>query len=185
MMGLRYLLPATNVEVYFDETNKWVFVDWIGDLTLPIVQHACLGIARCFLDHHYPRVLNNNAQVTSLTPEVTAWLASDFLPAMRLTGVEQLAWVVPPALRARTNALTRVDLFPHCTISLFEDMEGAIAWLQQTAPEFSATGHTILARLLADEVKLRTLVDAFAQQLGVGPNGFRAGQPQQTGLASG
>lgn len=164
-MNLQHLCSATHAEVYFDRANGWVFVDWMGDLTLDTVQHACLGIARCFLDHHYPRVLNSNEQVTSLTPAVSAWLASDFLPAMNLTGVEQMAWVIPPTLRARNNVLNTVNLFPHIAINLFENLAEAVSWLQQTAPTAPTTGCFLPGRLYTEEIKLRRLVTAFAKQL--------------------
>jgi hypothetical protein len=165
MMNLQHLCSARCAEVYYDQTNDWVFVDWSGELTLQAVQHTCLGIARCFLDHYYPRVLNSNAQVTRVTWEVAQWLGSEYLPALSLTGVEQMAWVVPPALRVRNQVLTTVNLFPHTAISLFDDVEAAVAWLQQTAPPPLTTGCALLGRLYSDEQKLRHLVDNFEQHL--------------------
>jgi len=166
-MKLRHLCSAQCAEVYFDQDNEWVFVDWLGELTLEAVQHTCLGIARCFLDHYYPRVLNSNAQVTTISWDVAPWLSSEYLPALRLTGVEQMAWVVPPDLRARNGVLDTVHLFPHIAINLFDDVESAVTWLQQTAPEPLDTGCVAPGRSYTDELKLRTLVEAFAQQLGV------------------
>lgn len=168
-MNLQHLCSAMSAEVYFDKLNKWVYVDWFGELTLPKVQHTCLGIAHCFLNHYYPRVLNNNAQVTSVTWEVSQWLAGEYLPALTLTGIEQMAWVVPPTLRARTKVLDTVNLFPHVAISLFEDMEAAVAWLQQTAPEPIQTGCILPGRPYADEQKLQYLVAGLAQRLQAAP----------------
>jgi hypothetical protein len=168
-MNLQHLCSALHAEVYFDKDNGWVFIDWEGDLTLHTVQHTCLEIARCFLDNHYPRVLNSNAQVTSVSWEVSKWLGSEFLPALRLTGIEQMAWVAPPKLRTHTNVLNTVNLFPHTAICLFEDMEEAVAWLQQTAPLNSPNGWAPSRRLYADELKLRAIVKAFAQQLEATP----------------
>lgn len=162
-MTLQHLCSAPCAEVYLDKTNEWTFVDWAGELTLETVQHTCLGIARCFLDHYQPRVLNSNAQVTSVSWEVSAWLASEFLPALTLTGIEQMAWVVAPTLRARNNILNAVNLFPYIAISLFDDVEAAVAWLQQTAP-FN-TNCAPQGRSYADDLKLRKVVNAFAQRL--------------------
>jgi hypothetical protein len=159
-MNLQHLCAARHAEVYFDKDNDWVFIDWEGDLTLYSVQHTCLEIARCFLDNSYPRVLNSNAQVTSVSWEVSKWLGSEFLPALRLTGVEQIAWVAPATLRAHNNVLNTVNLFPHTAICLFEELDEAVAWLQQTA--LLRTSHK---RLYSDELKLRVLVKAFAQRL--------------------
>jgi hypothetical protein len=168
-MNLHHLYSADCAEIYFDKSNSWVFVDWQGELTLEKVQHTSLGIARCFLDHYYPRVLNSNAQVTSVSWEVSQWLASEFLPALTLTGVEQMAWVVPPTLRARNGVLDTVSLFPHVAISLFDDIELAVAWLQQTAPPALQTGCFVPGRPFNDELKLRYLVERFSQQLDAAP----------------
>jgi hypothetical protein len=166
-MKLKHLCSARCAEVYFDLDNEWVFVDWAGELTLDAVQHTCLGIAHCFLDHYYPRVLNNNAQVTAVSWDVGQWLSSEYLPALRLTGVEQMAWVVPPSLRARNRILGNVNLFPHIAIDLFNDVASAVCWLQQTAPPPLETGCMVLGRSYADELKLRAIVEAFGQRLGV------------------
>jgi len=164
-MHLKHLCSAQCAQVYYDTTNDWVFVNWAGELTLDAVQHTCLGIARCFLDHYYPRVLNSNAQVTHVGHDVAQWLSSEYLPALRLTGVEQMAWVVPEGLRARNRILDTVNLFPHIAINLFDDVESAVTWLQQTA--LPHTGYSPRGRSYADELKLRSIVEAFAQRLGV------------------
>jgi hypothetical protein len=166
-MKLQHLCSARCAEVYFDSLNNWVFVDWAGELTLEAVQHTCLGIAHCFLGHYYPRVLNSNADVTAVSCDVVQWLGSEYLPALRLTGVEQMAWVVPEGLRARNRVLDTVNLFPHMVIDLFLDVESAVTWLQQTAPPPPETGCASFGRSYADELKLRALVEAFAERLGV------------------
>jgi hypothetical protein len=164
-MNLQHLCSAQCAEIYFDKSNNWLFIDWLGELTLEQVQHTSLGIARCFLDHYYPRVLNSNANVTGVSWEVAQWLASEFLPALTLTGVEQMAWVVPPTLRARNGILDTVNLFPHVAINLFEDIEMAVAWLKQTAPPELQTGCFMPGRSYNDELKLRHVVAKFAQRL--------------------
>ena len=166
-MNLEHLCSAQCAEVYFDLDNEWVFVDWMGELTLEAVQHTCLGIAYCFLDRYFPRVLNSNAHVTAVSWDVAPWLSSEYLPALRLTGVEQMAWVVPEDLRARNQVLATVNLFPYIAISLFDDVESAVTWLQQTAPEPQQTGCALPGRSHADDLKLRAIVRAFAQRLGV------------------
>jgi hypothetical protein len=168
-MDLHHVCSTRCAEVYFDNSNAWLFIDWVGDLTLEAVQHTSLGIARCFLDRYYPRVLNSNAQVMSVGVEVPQWLASEFLPTLTLTGVEQMAWVVPDELRARIGILDTVNLFPHVAISLFDDVATAVSWLQQTAPPAPQTGCFVPGRPYHDELKLRYLVERFTQQLTAAP----------------
>ena len=80
-----------------------------------------------------------------------------------------MAWVVPPTLRARNKVFDTFNLFPHVAINLFEDVELAVAWLQQTAPPPQQTGCFVPGRSYTDEAKLHRVVDAFAQQLEASP----------------
>lgn len=162
-MNLQHLCSAPHVEIYFDTSNNWLFIDWQGDLTLKRVQHAFLGIARCYLSHAYPRVLNSNAQVTSITPDVSVWLATSFDPRLNLAGVKQMAWVASDAFRARSAALAAINRISNNTIALFDDIETAVKWLQQTAPPRSS-GQQLLPKPLPHG-KLHSLVESFAEQL--------------------
>jgi hypothetical protein len=62
-----------------------------------------------------------------------------------------------------------VNLFPHTTISLFDDVEAAVAWLQQTAPPPFSISCAPQGRSYADEFKLRNIVDAFDKRLEAAP----------------
>lgn len=162
-MNLRHLCSAAHVEIYFDTFNNWLFIDWEGNLTLDVVQHACLEIARCYLQHPCPRVLNSNAQVTSIAPDVAAWLADEFMSTLSLAGVEQLAWVVAPTLSARNEALDAIYRLAHTAVHVFEYLEEAVTWLQQTALLLES-GAALLPQPRQDR-QLNQLVAAFAQQL--------------------
>ena len=138
-MNLQHLCTAPHVSIYFDAANDWLFIEWEGDLTLARVQAACREIAQCYLARSYARILNSNLRVTSATPDIAGWLASTFMPALDLAGVRQLAWVVAPTLCGRNVVLDTLARCPHMGINLFEDVEGAVSWLQQNRP-YAAPG---------------------------------------------
>lgn len=163
-MNLNKLCEAPNVTIYFDSWNNWLYLDWYGELTLPVVRYACLEIGRCYLGHSYPRVLNSNTQVTHIDWQVPAWLAHEFLPILELAGVEQMAWVYGPTLRGRDMAHETLRRLPALGVALFDDIEDAVAWLQQTHPDY-ASGCALLPRPLAASAKLTELVNAFARRL--------------------
>lgn len=163
-MNLQHLCSAPHVTVYFDSWNNWLYVDWEGELTLPAVQLACLEVARCYLTHAYPRVLNDNTHVTGVAREVTRWLASDFMPALDVAGVQQLAWVHSASVQGRDMAMVTQRRLSHMAIALFEDVEGAVAWLQHMRPPLAAGN--LLPRPISPEAELGKVVQAFAQQIG-------------------
>ncbi len=165
-MNLQSLFTTPNVSVYFDAANNWLFLEWEGDLTLARVQAACREIAQCYLIKSYDRILNSNLRVTSATTDITGWLASTFMPALDLAGVRQLAWVLAPTLCGRTVVLDTLARCQHMGINLFEDVEGAVSWLQQNRP-YAAPGSSLgyLAPRPSAETRMREHFQRMTQQL--------------------
>jgi len=102
---------------------------------------------------------------TGVSREVTQWLASEFLPALTLVGIKQLAWVVSLALRMRNGILDALKLYPHLALDLFDELELAVAWLQQPAPFILPIGCCAAGRPHNNELKLRCSVERLARQL--------------------
>ncbi|MGI4833842.1 MAG: hypothetical protein ACRYFK_10315 [Janthinobacterium lividum] len=163
-MNLQPLCSAPHVSVYFDSWNNWLYVEWEGDLTLPAVQYACLEVAQCFIEHAYPRVLNSDAQVTSLPWDITPWLAKHYFPGLALAGIKQLAWVHAPTVRGRNLAEQVLQQLPHLNVSLFRDIEDAASWLQQTRPDY-VSGCALLPRPARQDTQLAQTVARFKQAL--------------------
>lgn len=131
-MELQLLHETPNLAVFYDPTNQWLFVDWRGDLTLALVQDNCVAVAQYLREVRYARILNSNVGVTSMAPNVPAWLAREFLPYLRLVGVQQVAWVYSPNLRVKcyTDAALHGPDAP--AVHVFDDLESAVAWLRTT-----------------------------------------------------
>lgn len=131
-MQLQLLFDTPPVSVYYDSFNDWLFVDWHGDLTLPLVQAGCLTISRCFLERSYPRILNNNCDVTSTSTNAPIWLADHFLPHLGLAGIEYLAWVCAPSPLLKHLAGQAVRELRAPVVAIFDDVAEAYTWLQHT-----------------------------------------------------
>jgi hypothetical protein len=163
-MNLKLLCTAPHVNIYFDSWNNWLYIEWEGALTLPDVQYACLEVAECFVKHAYSRVLNSNAQVTCMAADVLPWLTKHLLPYLELTGIKQMAWVRPPLIRALNLSTQVYEQLPHLNIGIFDDLEEATSWLQQSNPAY-AGGHVPLPRPLPEEALLAQTVGHFKQAL--------------------
>jgi hypothetical protein len=120
--------------VYYDTTNDWLFSDWRGDLSLAQVQAGCLTIAQCFLERTYPRILNNNTDLTGMSASAPVWLARDYLPHLGLAGIEYLAWVCAPSLLLKHLAGESVRQLRTPVVATFDDLADAYTWLQHTHP---------------------------------------------------
>ena len=163
-MQLHLLSKTTCLAIYYDSKNNWLFLDWEGELTLPAVQVACVELGRCFLHRPYPRVLNNNTQVTGVSWSVASWLVREFLLHLPLAGVEQVAWISSSSLLGRNMAQTVVNWLPWLTATLFDDMEAAVHWLQQCQLP-GATGYLLPQRLPATQAKLAQAVQELQRKV--------------------
>ncbi len=152
-MELHLLSKTTCLSVYYDSKNNWLFLDWQGELTLPVVQAACVELGRCFLHRPYPRVLNSNTQVTGVSWNVAAWLVREFLPYLPLAGVEQVAWINSTSLLGRNMAQIVVNWLPWLSATLFDDLEAAVRWLQHLQPA-SPPDYPLPRHLPATQAKL-------------------------------
>lgn len=159
-MNLRLLCSAPQADIYFDAHNDWLYIDWTGELTLPIVQTACAYVAHCFLARPYSRVLNNNTHVTSISWNVTPWLIRDFLPHLRLAGVQQLAWVCSPSLPGLSMVQTVLTWLPHLAIAVFNDLEDSAGWLQRGR----AAGNEHSVQPAASQQQVALIVQDLTQQ---------------------
>jgi hypothetical protein len=163
-MRLHQLKSTPHIAIYYDTHNDWLFLDWIGELTLANVQSTCLEVSRCFLQRAYSRVLNSNLLVTSVSWSAVGWLALEFMPQLSPAGVEHVAWVCSPSLWGRSVVQRIVGLLPQVAISLFDDVETAAGWLQQTRLE-CAKGYLLPQRTVGDQTKLAQQVEALKQKV--------------------
>lgn len=131
-MHLLLLQETASVSISYDCTNHWLFVDWRGDLTLPVVQAGCLVLAKCFVARAYPRILNSNSRVTGMAPDVAAWLAQEYLPGLPLSGIEYIAWVYAPNLRSKRLTDEAVRNLEAPVVNTFDDLASAYSWLRTT-----------------------------------------------------
>lgn len=159
-MTLELLRFSTHIHIYYDSFNDWLFVDWQGDVDVSAAQLACLELAYACLHRPYRRVLVSTVQVTGVGWEVPAWLANEFLPYLALAGVEQLACVSGRTARGRDVLQDLMNRLPPLPITVFDDLEMAVDWLQRTRPtRGTATGWP--SRLPAAETKLHQAVMRF------------------------
>lgn len=163
-MKLHLLRQTTCLAVYYDLHNDWLYLDWQGELTLPYVQQACLELAACYLQRPYARILNSNEQVTEVSWNVAMWLVTDFLPHMRLAGIEHVAWVYSSSLRGHSMVTSVLNLLPGSLIAAFSTLAEAITWLEHTRLE-QPRGYLLPRREHASQAKLAHEVLALRQRV--------------------
>ena len=162
-MQLQLLSTTTCLSIYYDSHHKYLFLDWAGKLTLPDVQEACVAVAQCYLTRSYTCVLTNNLQVTDVGGTVGTWLGIEFLPYLAVVGVKQVAWVSAPSLVNRSQAQVLANQMPGLVLNLFDTIEEALAWLQQTGSAQPGS-YLLPARQPATQVRLAQGVQVLRQE---------------------
>lgn len=161
-MHLLLLEQTTCLTTYYDQCNDWLYLEWQGELTLPLVQEACDALATCILKRPYARVLNSNEQVTGVCWKVAAWLATDFLPHLSLAGVERVAWVYAPTLRGQHVVYLLLRQLPGPLIDAFANVADAVTYLQRFQPKLP---ELIPVRPPAQQAELQQQVQAIHQRM--------------------
>lgn len=161
-MHLHLLRQTTCLSIYYDSHNDWLYLDWEGELMLSTVQEACAELGACFLHRPYSRVLNSNLQVINVHWAVAAWLACEFMPHVKLAGIEHIAWICSPSLRGRNMVQTVMNLLPQLTVTLFDDMDEAVYSLQKLRPE-TTTGYILPQRPATSQARLAQVVQRLRQ----------------------
>jgi hypothetical protein len=162
-MRLHQLHCTPCLTIYYDLRNDWLYLDWQGHVTLPLLQEACLQLAQCFQRRPYARVLNNNEQVTGFNWSIGPWLVTNFLPHMPLAGIKQVAWVPSATLQGKSMMQLILNLVVGSLITCFTDLPSAVVWMKQTRPQ-QEPDYLMPQHTPATQAQLAAVVQALYQR---------------------
>jgi len=157
LMRLHQLHRTTCLTIYYDLRNDWLYLNWEGNITLPVLQEACIELAQCFQRRPYARVLNNNEQVTGFNWSIGLWLITNFLPHMTLAGIKQVIWVPSGTLQGKSMMQMILNLVAGSIITCFDDLASAVEWMKQTRPQ-QEHGYLMPQHTPATQAKLAAVV---------------------------
>ena len=129
-MSLTLMLASSILDVYYDATNAWLYLDWKGPQELAQVQAAARHVSVLIAQTGAQKILNDSTHVTFTGGDVARWAASEYLPQAGRDGVEYVAWVASPMLGCynHIDVMTQ-PLGQHPHVAAFDDVAGACAWL--------------------------------------------------------
>jgi hypothetical protein len=162
-MRLHQLHRTSCLTIYYDLRNDWLYLNWEGNITLPVLQEACLQLAQCFQRRPYARVLNNNEQVTGFSWSIGPWLITNFLPHMALAGIKQVVWVPSATLQGKSMMQFILNLVAGSLITTFDDMASAVEWMKQTRP-LQEHAYLMPQHTPATQAKLAAVVQSLSQR---------------------
>ena len=124
------LLTSEVVDVYHDQENGWLYLDWKGPQELALVQAACQHLSTFLQQTGVQKVLNDNTHITRTSWELVKWVAYDYLPQTGRDGLHCVAWVQSPSPSCRGNLDLMDDFASHMPqVAIFDDLAEAYTWL--------------------------------------------------------
>lgn len=126
-------LQAPEVEdflkLYSCKENEVLLADWSGILYADRARLGCTTILEMLKEQSFPKILNNNINVTGHYPGAIDWVGKVWFPSMYEFGVRYFAWVYSPAFYTQISTDEIVKLSSKVEIQTFYDIDDACQWL--------------------------------------------------------
>ena len=129
-MPLRLLVDTPGLSISYDSDNQWQYVEWKGKHDPASSWAACMLMLDTLRAFPCPKILNDNSGITRTTMQLSA-RSLDWLTQMHATGLQVLAWVLPPQLASQRTTEGFVLKIEAPAVYTFDDLASAYAWLQQ------------------------------------------------------
>jgi hypothetical protein len=124
------LYQQSNVEIHWDQTNQWLCVGWHGFQSSSDIRRDCEQVLRMMVSKNCDSVLNDNTDADASWTGELDWLANDWFPRMRGSGLRHLAWVHSPARVSEVSITPAIGAAGPGVAKVFSDTADAAQWLR-------------------------------------------------------
>ena len=126
------MFTSRNLDIYYDNTNKFIYSDWKGFQNVENVKAGCEQILLELKKKSASKVFNDNSKVTGPFQGATEWLANDWFPRMFEAQMKYFAWVLSPNVFSQLSAESTVKkLDTGEIIQTFESFQKAEQWIKE------------------------------------------------------
>lgn len=128
---LEVLFYTNQIEIYYDNEDNWLYVNWIGFQTTQSVKDGCAKILQYMISEACDKILNDNTLVEGMWSGAAKWGADVWFPDLRKNGLKAFSWIYSPSMLSRLSTektLTHAQQPDY--IKTFDDAEEAKAWLR-------------------------------------------------------
>lgn len=124
------LYQHTNIEIFWQETDQWLYADWRGYQAVDDVKRGCEQILQLMRAKGTGLVLNDNSHVEGIWIGAAEWVAVDWFPRMRAAGLRCFAWVYSPSRFSQISTDATLEKAPAGVTHVFWSVLEAAAWLR-------------------------------------------------------
>jgi len=124
------LWAKTNIQIYYDEEDQWLYVNWLGFQTVESVMIGCEKMLKLMKENDCGKILNDNTYVEGMWSGAARWGAYNWFPRMRENGLEWFAWIYAHSTLSKLSTDKTLSLMEPDYIRTFYDLEEAKTWLR-------------------------------------------------------
>ncbi|MES2765896.1 MAG: hypothetical protein V4642_08515 [Bacteroidota bacterium] len=129
------LFESPEIDIEYDEDNKWLYVNWKGFQLVQSVKDGCEKMLEFVKEYKCEKVLNDNTLVKGIWAGAAEWGATNWFPRMKNAGVKQFAWIYSPSFFSKMSTDLTLDvaspqLLEGEFIKTFFSREDAENWLK-------------------------------------------------------
>lgn len=126
------LVKKSFIEIEYDASNDWLYVNWIGPANEEMGMAGCEDIIQALQQYPVRKILNDNRNVYGSWQEGVKWVLNSWFPCFLSAGCFYIAWVQSscPESQASLEQALQHEI-PHVMILVFEDVETATSWLKE------------------------------------------------------
>ena len=95
MLNHQTLLEASNIAIYYNFVDDWIYVKWMGNSSVEEIKAGAEKILYFMKAQRCSKVLNDHSLRTGIWSESIDWIEKDWLPRMEAAGLKMMALVYP------------------------------------------------------------------------------------------
>lgn len=124
------LYQQSNVEVFWDEKEKWLYVNWTGPQSTAELQRDYEQLLRLLVARNADSVLNDHTNVEGSVITLSEWGAPEWFARMRQAGLRNFAWVFAPDRISQVTVDGIMEASAPGNTRIFWSVPEAVNWLR-------------------------------------------------------
>jgi hypothetical protein len=122
------------VEISVDRKRNWLYANWKGYQSDACIKEGCELMLTAMKEFKAVHILNDNRQVLGIWTGVADWLARNWFPRMRASGMKKFALIYSPSRFSQISADAAMLLYDQegRDVVGFHSESAAVAWLAQS-----------------------------------------------------
>ncbi len=128
-METQSLFKASNVEIFYNPEEKFIYANWKGYQPIEAVKAGCEKLLEAMKAKSCSKVLNDNTLVQGTWHGAAEWAAADWFPRMNKAGLKYFAWVYSPSVFSQLSTDKTISSAKNESIKTFGSFKDAQQWL--------------------------------------------------------